>query len=76
MSQMDEICKRERILFSTFKFVSEFDALLFNNLESLGYLKFFLKSNMFVDFTWNSFDEYPMGYKKGACVTKSERKSE
>src|SRR5665647_2753949 len=37
--KIDDICKKQRILFSSFLFVSEFDELLMKNLESLNYAK-------------------------------------
>jgi hypothetical protein len=39
--KIDAVCKKEKILFSSFLFVSEFDKHLLMRLENLGYYKFF-----------------------------------
>ena len=38
--RIDELCKKEKILFSSFLFVSEFDNQLIDTLENANYVKF------------------------------------
>jgi predicted N-acyltransferase len=57
--KIDEICMKEKILFSSFLFVSEFDKSLLASLETLGYHNFvFWKPMLYIDVSWRSFDEY------------------
>ncbi len=57
--RIDSTCKKERILFSSFLFVSEFDNRLINNLMRLGYYKFeFWKPMLFLEIKWDSFEDY------------------
>jgi hypothetical protein len=55
---IDFVCRRERILFSSFFFVSEHDRLLMSDLENLGYHKFHWDNTLYLDIQWASFDEY------------------
>jgi predicted N-acyltransferase len=55
---IDFICQKERILFSSFIFVSEHDGLLMYNLKDLGYHKFTYDKALYLDNQWTSFDEY------------------
>ncbi len=57
-ASIDKICKRERIWFSSFLFVSEFDKDLMVTLEKLGYHKFFWKNTLYVKVDWKNLDEY------------------
>jgi predicted N-acyltransferase len=57
--KIDFICRSERILFSSFLFVSEFDTSLVSRLENLGYHKFsFWKPMLYLDVCWSDFDDY------------------
>jgi predicted N-acyltransferase len=56
--KIDDICKREKILFSSFLFVSEFDKSLISYLENLRYHKFLWKPTLYLDVRWRSFDDY------------------
>lgn len=55
---IDSICKMERIWFSSFLFVSEFDKDLMATLEKLGYHKFFWKNTLYIKVEWKNLDEY------------------
>jgi predicted N-acyltransferase len=57
-SGIDSVCRRERILFSSFLFVSENDKRLTSGLEGLGYAKYPYDSTLSLDVVWSSFDEY------------------
>ncbi|MEM2143945.1 MAG: peptidogalycan biosysnthesis protein [Candidatus Jordarchaeaceae archaeon] len=57
-SGIDSVCRRERILFSSFLFVPENDKQLTSGLESLGYTKYSYDSTLYLDVVWASFDEY------------------
>lgn len=57
--KIDAICKKEKILFSSFLFVSEFDKRLITRLENLGYHKFlFWTPMLYLDVCWRSFEDY------------------
>ena len=56
--EIDTICKKERILFSSFLFVSEFDRLLMDNLQNLNYLKSPGITSLYLDIQWSSFEDY------------------
>jgi predicted N-acyltransferase len=56
--EIDAICKQEKILFSSFLFVSEFDQLLVTQLENLGYHKFFWQPTLYLDVRWRNFEDY------------------
>ena len=56
--EIDAVCKKEKILFSSFLFVSEFDKNLITNLERLGYYKFFWQSTLYIDVCWPTFEDY------------------
>jgi predicted N-acyltransferase len=56
--KIDAFCKKERILFSSFLFVSEFDELLTGNLQNFGYLKSPGLTNFYLDVRWSSFNDY------------------
>lgn len=57
--EIDAICKKQKILFSSFLFVSEFDTHLIRNLETLGYYKFlFGTPTLYLDVRWQSFEDY------------------
>ncbi len=56
--EIDTICKKERILFSSFLFVSEFDRLLMDNLQNLNYLKSPGVTSLYLDIQWSSFEDY------------------
>jgi predicted N-acyltransferase len=54
----DSICHKNRMLFSSFLSVSEYDRLLISSLEELGYQKFPHGMCSYLDIKWKSFDEY------------------
>jgi predicted N-acyltransferase len=56
--KIDAICKKERVLFSSFLFVSEFDRLLMDNLQNFSYLKSPGLTNFCLDVRWSSFKDY------------------
>jgi predicted N-acyltransferase len=56
--KIDDICKKQKILFSSFLFVSEFDELLMKNLESLNYTKFPNIVTYYLDVNWSNFEDY------------------
>ena len=64
INKIDEICKKEKILFSSFLFVSGFDNSLLTNLTKLGYHRFLRSSNYYLDVVWSSFDEYLASLEK------------
>jgi predicted N-acyltransferase len=57
-AKIDDICKKQKILFSSFLFVSEFDDLLMKNLENLNYTKFPNIITYYLDVNWSTFEEY------------------
>ena len=72
--KIDEICKKENILFSSFLFVSEFDRDLTLSLENLGYHKsVFWKPMLYLDIPWRNFDDYLQSLGKN---TKYQAKRE
>jgi len=56
--KINEVCKKKRILFSAFPFVSEFDELLMENLSIFGYFKIPSMQTAYMDIEWSSFDDY------------------
>lgn len=70
--KIDAICKKEKILFSSFLFVSEFDKRLPLYLENLGYRKFFYKNSLYLDVRWRNFEDYLQSLKHK--VRKSVRR--
>ena len=63
--KIDNICKEQRVLFSSFLFVSELDELLMENLENLNYTKFPNIVTFYLDVNWSSFEEYLNSLKPG-----------
>ena len=63
--KIDSICKEQRVLFSSFLFVSEYDELLIKNLESLNYSKFPNIVTFYLDVNWSNFNEYLDSLKPG-----------
>jgi predicted N-acyltransferase len=57
-NKVDEICRKQRFLFSSFLFVSEFDGLLMENLRNLGYLSSPGTTTLYLDVKWPSFEDY------------------
>jgi hypothetical protein len=59
IEKIDAFCKKEKVLFSSFLFVSEFNNLLMNSLPDFGYLKAREHlANFYFDVRWSSFGEY------------------
>jgi predicted N-acyltransferase len=56
--KISHICKKERLLFSSFLYVSQFEQLLIENLENYGYHRFPCKPTMSLDIQWTSFNDY------------------
>jgi predicted N-acyltransferase len=63
--KIDNICKEQKVLFSSFLFVSEFDELLMKNLEHLNYMKFPNIVTFYLDLSWSNFDDYLNSLKPG-----------
>lgn len=63
--KIDDICKEQGVLFSSFLFVSEFDELLMKNLESLNYTKFPNIVTYYLDVNWSNFEDYLKSLKLG-----------
>jgi predicted N-acyltransferase len=63
--RIDDICKKKKILFSSFLFVSEFDTNLTFLLGNSGYHKFvFWKPMLYLDVCWRSLDDYLKSLRK------------
>ncbi len=62
--KIDDICKKEKILFSSFSWVSEHDNLLINNLENIGYSKIRSIQSSYLDIQWSNFDDYVASLEK------------
>ncbi len=56
--EIDLLCKKEKILFSSFMFVSEFDKHLLKNLENCGYHKSLWRPTLYLDVRWQNFEGY------------------
>jgi predicted N-acyltransferase len=56
--KIEEICKKQKFMFSSFLFVSEFDRLLIENLQKLGYLQFPGTTTLYLDIEWPTFEDY------------------
>jgi predicted N-acyltransferase len=56
--KIDDLCKREKVLFSSFLFVSEFDQLLMENLQNFTYLKFPGTTTFHLNVQWSNFEDY------------------
>ena len=63
--KIDEICKREKIVFSSFLFVSEFDKNLMGKLEAENYAKFPNILTFYLKIQWTEFDDYLKSLKPG-----------
>lgn len=67
-SEIDESCKKDRVLFSSFPFVSEFDDFLMTGLANRGYTKIPSVDTAYLDIKWSSFEGYlahlPYGRRK------------
>lgn len=55
---VDSICRKERILFSSFPYVSEFEDFLIENLQDFGYVKFPSVGNFSLYVQWPNFEDY------------------
>jgi len=57
--KVDDICRENRILFSSFEFLSEDDRLLMSHLQNNGYLNFpWWENSLFLDIEWSNFEDY------------------
>jgi predicted N-acyltransferase len=56
--EIDNICKENKVLFSSFLFVSEFDEPLMKGLESLNYIRFPNVVTFYLDISFKDFEEY------------------
>jgi predicted N-acyltransferase len=56
--KIDAICREQKILVSSFSFVSEFDRLLIENMQNYGYRKRLGVTEFYLDVQWSSFGEY------------------
>ncbi len=64
IKKIDALCKNQKILFSSFMFVSEFDKNLIDNLENSGYHKYFWRPTLYLDVTWQNFEDYLKSLEK------------
>ena len=63
--KIDDVCKKQKILFSSFLFVSEFDNNLSTCLQNFGYRQFFFRNCLYLDVRWNTFEDYLQSLKHG-----------
>jgi predicted N-acyltransferase len=75
-NKIQELCKKEHILFSSFPFVSELDNLLLVSLKDAGYLQHLWKKTYFLDVRWADFEGYlaHLNYKVRKNVRREIRK--
>ena len=64
--KIDAICRKQKILISRFSFVSEFDRLLIEKIQSYGYQKRSGSTAYYLDVQWASFDDYLKSLKLNA----------
>lgn len=62
--KINEICRKDRILFSSFLFVSEFDVLLAKTLQNFGYIRFPWLNTLYLDVHWSSFEDFLVNLKR------------
>jgi predicted N-acyltransferase len=62
--KIDDLSTKEKIRVSSFSVVSEFDRLLMENLQDLGYLKVPFMHTLYLDIRWSSFDSYLNSLKR------------
>ncbi len=73
--KIEEICKKQKIMFSYFPFVSQFDGLLLENLQTHSYIKRQSVTSFYLDAQWKSFQDYVGNLKlKAAKNVKREIK--
>jgi len=65
LDKIDEICKTEKIVFSSFLFVSEFDKDLMDKLKARNYAKFPNILTFYLKIQWTQFDDYLKSLKPG-----------
>jgi predicted N-acyltransferase len=64
LAEIDDVCKKEKILFSSFLFVSEFDQNLSKQLRNSGYHQFLrTKSTFYIPIRWQNFEDYLLSLK-------------
>lgn len=56
--KIDESCKKDRVLFSSFPFVSEFDDFLMLGLSNHGYAKIPFVETAYLGIKWPNFEDY------------------
>jgi predicted N-acyltransferase len=61
--KINEICRKEQILFSSFLFVSESDNLLAKTLQDFGYFRFSQVNTLHLDVRWPSFEVFLKSFK-------------
>jgi hypothetical protein len=62
--KIDAICRKERVLFSSFLFVSEFNEFLMEHLQDFSYLKSPGVTTYYLDVSWSNFEDYLKSLKK------------
>ena len=74
--KIDDFCRKERILFSSFLFVPESERLLIETLQDIGYLKFPSMNTFYLDIQWLNFDDYwaSLSYKMRKNVKREIEK--
>ncbi len=76
LKKIDDLCKIQRIPFSCFPYVSEFDKALISNLQDFGYLNHHFLKTWYLDIQWSEFDEYLGGFNhKTRNIIKREIKN-
>jgi hypothetical protein len=58
INKIDELCKRKKILVSSFSLVPESEKLLIRSLQNSGYSKTFSANSFYLDIQWSSLEEY------------------
>ena len=74
--KIDEICREQRFLFTSFNFVSGFDSFLMANLQDCGYYQIPWRITLYLDVQWSTFEEYvsSLPYKSRRTVRREIKK--
>lgn len=65
--KIEEICKKQKITSSHFPYVSQFDKLLLENLQTHSYVKRQPSTSFYLDVQWTSFQDYLRSLKPHAA---------
>lgn len=58
LNKIDYLCKREKILLSSFFPVPEYEKVLIERLQNFGYSKTYSVNSFYLDIQWSSLEEY------------------